>query len=273
MDASGYDHAPFIAEFYDFVVPYATRPDVRFYVDVAREYGGPVLELGCGTGRVLIPTARAGVDITGLDASERMLAVCRERLLVESPQTQSLARVQFGDMRNFDLGRMFRLVTVPFRAFQHLLVVDEQLGCLGAVVRHLAAEGRLVLDLFNPSIHNLAKLADGAESDEEPPFVLPDGRTVIRRHRILERDLVNQINSGELVYHVTHPDGRRERLVQPFRMRCLFRFEVEHLLARAGFAVEHVFADFDRSPYGAQYPGELIFVARRRLASRIPDAC
>ena len=102
--------------------------------------------------------------------------------------------------------------------------------------------------------------------------MLPDGRTVIRRHRILTRDLVNQINSGELVYHVTHPDGRRERLVHPFRMRCLFRFEVEHLLARAGFAVEHIFADFDRSPYGSQYPGELIFIARGQLANRIPDA-
>lgn len=202
-----------------------------------------------------------------------MLAVCRERLVVESPQTQSLARVYHGDMRNFDLRRRFRLVTIPFRAFQHLLIVDEQLGCLRAIRRHLTPEGRLVFDLFNPSIHNLAKRADGAETDEEPPFVLPDGRTVIRRHRILERDLVNQINRGELVYHVTHPDGRTERLAQPFRMRCLFRFEVEHLLARAGFAVEHVFADFDRSPYGSQYPGELIFIARRQLANGIPDAC
>jgi hypothetical protein len=72
------------------------------------------------------------------------------------------------------------------------------------------------------------------------------------------------VNSGELIYYVTHPDGRSERLVQPIRMRCLFRFEIEHLLARSGFAVEHVFADFDRSPYGSRYPGELIVIARRR---------
>src|SRR5262245_48448069 len=222
MDAGGYDQAPFIAEFYDFVVPYAARRDVGFYVDVAREYGGPVLELACGTGRVLIPTARAGVDITGIDTAERMLAVCRGRLLAESPQTQSRARVHRGDMRSFDLPRKFQLITIPFRAFQHLLGVDEQLGCLRAILRHFAPEGRLVFDLFNPSIHNLAKPADGAETDEEPPFVLPDGRTVVRRHRILARDLVNQINSGELVYHVRHPDGRRERLAHQFRMRCLF---------------------------------------------------
>jgi SAM-dependent methyltransferase len=273
MDAGGYDQAPFIAEFYDFVVPYSTRPDAGFYVDAAREYGGPVLELGCGTGRVLIPTARAGIDITGLDVSERMLAVCRERLLGESPQAQSLARVQHGDMRDFDLGRVFRLITIPFRAFQHVLLVDEQLGCLRAIRRHLVPEGRLVFDLFNPSIHNLAKPADGVEADEEPPFVLPDGRTVVRSHRILARDLINQVNSGELVYHVSHPDGRRERLAHSFKMRSFFRFEVEHLLARAGFSVEHVFADFDRSPYGSKYPGELIFVARAELPTSSRGFC
>jgi len=61
---------------------------------------------------------------------------------------------------------------------------------------------------------------------------------------------------------VTHPDGRQERLVHRLQMRCIFRFEAEHLLARAGFTVDHVYADFDRSAYGSQYPGELIFVAR-----------
>ena len=141
--------------------------------------------------------------------------------------------------------------------------MEDQLACLGAIRQHLVADGRLVFDCFNPSIHNLAKTADGAETDEEPSFTLPDGRTVVRRHRMLERDLINQVNTGELVYYVRHSDGREERLVHAFRMRCIFRFEAEHLLARAGCALEHVYADFARSPYGTQYPGELIFVARR----------
>jgi hypothetical protein len=170
-------------------------------------------------------------------------------------------------MRNFDLGRTFRLVTIPFRPFQHLITVEEQLACFSTIRRHLAAHGRLVFDVFNPSIYNLAKPADGAETDEEPPFTLPDGRTIVRRHRMVNRDLIQQVNTGELIYYVTHPDGRQERLVHPFQMRCIFRFEAEHLLARAGFIVDQVYSDFDRSPYGARYPGELIFVARRQLAS------
>jgi SAM-dependent methyltransferase len=262
VDPANYDHSAFIAEFYDHVTPYATRPDVGFYVDVARECGGPVLELGCGTGRVLIPTARAGIEIVGLDASERMLQRCRLRLEAEPPVVQARASLHRGDIRAFQLGRIFRLITIPFRPFQHLLTVAEQLACLAAIRRHLAPDGRLVFDVFNPSVHNLAKPVDGAETDEESPFTLPDGRTVIRRHRMLERDLVGQVNSGELVYYVTHPDGHQDRLVHPFQMRCIFRFEAEHLLARAGFVVDHVYSDFERSAYGSQYPGDLIFVAR-----------
>jgi len=132
-----------------------------------------------------------------------------------------------------------------------------------AIRRHLAPEGRLVFDVFNPSIHNLAKTVDPAETDEEPPFTLPDGRSVVRRHRMLERDLIRQVVAGELIYYVTHPDGRQERLVHAFQMRCIFRFEAEHLLARVGFNVDQVYSDFDRSPYGSRYPGDLIFVARR----------
>lgn len=263
VNASGYDLAPFIPEFYDHVPRYATRPDVDFYVRAAAESGGPVLELGCGTGRILIPTARSGVEIAGLDAAAGMLDACRRRLQAEPAEVRGRVRLHHGDLRSFDLGHSFRLLTIPFRPFQHLVTVEDQLACLGAIRRHLVPGGRLVFDCFNPSIHNLAKTADGAETDEEPRFTLPDGRTVVRRHRMLERDLINQVNTGELVYYVKHPDGREERLVHAFRMRCIFRFEAEHLLARAGFTLEQVYSDFDRAPYGSDYPGELIFVARR----------
>ena len=91
---------------------------------------------------------------------------------------------------------------------------------------------------------------------------MPDGRKVIRRHSIVSRDEANQVNYVELIYYVTHPDGRQERLVQAFPMRYLFRFEAEHLLARAGFEVEQLYADYDKSPFGSKQPGELIFVAK-----------
>jgi SAM-dependent methyltransferase len=262
MTQSGtYDEYMFIAELYDYVVPYQGRPDVGFFVEAAKESGGPVLEVGCGTGRVLIPTARAGIEITGLDLSGDMLEVCRRKLEAEPQEVRSSVRLVQGDMRRFELAQTFRLVTLPFRPFQHLTTVEDQLACLGCIRRALAEGGKLILDIFNPSMEALIKMNFGEEVGEEPEFSMPDGRKVIRRSKIVSRDTANQINYVELIHYVTHPDGRKERLVQAFPMRYLFRFEAEHLLVRAGFEVEHLYADYDKSPYGSKYPGELIFVA------------
>lgn len=255
------------ADFYDFVPLYRERPDVAFFVDLARESGGLVLEVGCGTGRVLIPAARAGITITGLDLSTRMLAVCRQRLAAEGEDVRGRVTLSVADMRDFDLGGQFSLVTLPFRPFQHLTTVADQIACLQTVYRHLLPGGCIALDLFNPSIPILADDTRLGGWGSEPEFALPDGRRVVRRFRLTDRDYFNQINQVEMIYAVTHPDERQEEFVHAFPMRYLFRFEAEHLLVRCGFEIEAVYGSYDRSPYGAtSYPGELIFVARR------PDA-
>ena len=252
------------AEYYDQVVPYGQRGDVDFYVDSAIESAGSVLEIGCGTGRVLIPTARAGLQITGLDLSTSMLRSCTERLAQEPEPVQRRATIVQADMRSFDLGSSFQLVTIPFRPFQHLMTVADQLACLKCIHRHLEPNGRLIFDVFNPSLDALSRTNFGEILGSEPEFVTDDGRRVVRSHRMRDIDRFNQINHVELIYDVTFPDGRQEREIDAFPMRWFFRFELEHLLDRAGFEVEAVYADFDKSPYGSKYPGELIFVARRQ---------
>lgn len=256
------DECAAIADLYDHVPLYRERPDVGFLVSAAREAGSPVLEIGSGTGRILIPTARAGLDIVGLDASPSMLAECRRRMQEEPAAVQARVELVQGDMRRFDLGRTFTLVTIPFRPFQHLLMVEDQLACLASISRHLRPGGKLILDLFNPSLDALANGALG-RLVHEGEFSVPDGRRVTRRSRVESRDRFTQISQIELIYDVVHPDGRAERLVHAFGMRHLFRFEAEHLLARAGFEVEHLYSGYDKQPYGATYPGELIFVARK----------
>jgi hypothetical protein len=192
-----------------------------------------------------------------------MLAVCRERLKEEPPEVQSKVQLVEADMRQFSVGQAFPLVTTPFRPFQHLTTVEDQMLCLKCIHRHLVKAGRLIFDIFNPSLESLTRDDVGQEGGEEPEFTTPDGRRVVRRHKIVSRDRFNQINYVELIYYVTHPDGREERLVHAFPMRYLFRFEAQHLLARCGFEVEQVCADYDKSPYGSKYPGELIFVAKK----------
>ncbi len=108
-----YRDLPFVAEIYDFVGRHQDRADIDFYVEAAREAQGAVLELGCGTGRVLLPIARAASEIFGLDISSYMLRRCRERLARESAEVQARVHLVHADMRSFELSRRFRLATTP----------------------------------------------------------------------------------------------------------------------------------------------------------------
>lgn len=260
-DAGGYQSNPLVAQLYDQVIPYRERPDVAFFVQEAEEIGGPVLEVGCGTGRVLIPTAREGIPITGLDLSSHMLDVCRQGLAEEPGGVQERVNLIEGDMRDFDLGRKFKLITTPFRPFQHLLTVEDQLRCLNCIRRHLAPDGVFILDIFNPSLKGITADNLGQEVGAEPLFTTPDGIKVRRFNKTNARDHTNQILDVELIYYLTYPDGKEERIVHAFQMRYLFRFEAEHLLSRAGFQILDLFSDYSRAPYGTVDPGELIFRA------------
>jgi len=262
-DTGGYQSNPLVARLYDQVIPYRERPDVKFFIEAAVESGGPVLEVGCGTGRVLIPVARAGITITGLDLSTYMLDVCRAALQDEPGEIQERVTLVQGDMRNFDLGREFSLVTTPFRPFQHLITPEDQIQCLENIHRHLEPGGVLILDIFNPSLAGITADNIGQEVGAEPEFTTPEGIKVRRFNQTNKRDHFKQVLDVELIYYLTHPDGKEERIVHAFQMRYLFRYEAEHLLARCGFEVLNLYADYEKNPYGSCYPGELIFVAKK----------
>ncbi len=241
------EYSVFFAEFYDHTPLYRTRPDIAFYVDEARA-AGSVLELGCGSGRILIPTAAAGVPITGLDLSEAMLARCREKLAAQPPDVRARVCLVHASMTDFDSPERFALVTTPFRAFQHLISIDDQLKCLRCVHRHLAPGGRLILDMFQVNPAGLGDPAWMREREDTPETKLPDGRSFRRAARITAFHRAEQVNDVEFVVYVTYPDGRTERHTESFPFRYFFPKEVEHLLARAGFRVVTVYGDFNRSP-------------------------
>ncbi len=259
---TGYDNR-FIAETYDFVVPYRERRDVDFFVDMAQEAHGAVLELGCGTGRILIPTAKSDVDITGLDLSSEMLTVCRNSLDKASSVIRRRVNLIEADMRDFSIDQKFSLITIPFRAFHHLIEAKDQIACLSCVYKHLQNGGRLILDLFNPSLPYIYDKRFRKVKEEEAPFMLPDGREVRRLSRLISSDLVNQVIDIEFIYEWKNEKGKLKHRTHPFKMRYLFRYEVEHLLARTGFSLETVYADYKKSPFGSEYPGELIVIAKK----------
>jgi SAM-dependent methyltransferase len=257
---SGYDAVEIIGELYDHVPVYKARHDVDFYADEARSASGGILELGCGTGRVLIPIARLGKRITGIDSSPLMLAQCKTPLAAEPAAVREMATVEAGDMRNLDLGRTFSLVTVPFRPFQHLISVADQIAALRSVHRHLEPGGRLVFDVFNPNPRYFVDEHRADEHEDTPETPLPNGRAFRRTGCVPAIYMTDQYSEVELIYYVRNADGTTERLVQAFPMRWFWRYEIEHLLARCRFRLEAVFGDFDRSPLTDASP-EMIFIA------------
>ena len=138
------------AEYYDF--DHDTQIDVEFYLDYARQCGSPILELACGTGRVLVPLAEMGFEIYGVDLSENMLAACHRK--VRDKQLVDRAHLTLANMATFDLPRRgFALVYVPVRSFMHLYTQDDQLACLRRAYEHLRPGGTFIVDVYAPDFN------------------------------------------------------------------------------------------------------------------------
>lgn len=247
-------YGPVTARYYDaaYAVHPALGPDVQFYRSLAREAAGPVLELGCGTGRTLLPIAADGIPCTGVDASQAMLNALRAK---QPPRTLRLA---CATMQSFDLGAdRFTLIFSAFRAFQHLYTVEDQLACLARVRRHLAPGGLLAFDVFNPRLSRIGLL-------EEPEFEelrFPHEGDEIVRYTSLTRDLGRQVQHVRMRYERRRGGEVVGNDVVEFDMRWFYRFEVEHLLARAGFELLALYGDFDKSPFTGASPA-IIALAR-----------
>jgi ubiquinone/menaquinone biosynthesis C-methylase UbiE len=249
-DSPGDSYESIIARHYDELYAVMRDPsgDVAFYGALARASGGPVLELGCGTGRTLLPIARAGIACVGVDASPAMLAVLRQKA---PPPNLELVEAR---MEQLDLpDRRFRLVTCPFRAFSHLLDVESQLAALRAVRRHLEPSGTFALDVFDPKLAHIARL-------EEPEYLAAtfhDAGREVQRWDIVRRDPTRQVMTIGFRFASAAPELCG---VGEIQMRWFYRFELEHLLARAGFCELQFFGGFDRRPWAAG--GETIALAR-----------
>lgn len=276
MSSEGiYDTVQDFGVLYDEVPAYAARPDVEFYLAEAARHAPPsgtVLDLGCGTGRLLIPLARAGHLVTGVDRSPAMLERCRDRLAQESAEVRARAALHEGDVRDFAApplssrtvpttgGAGFRLAIAPFRILQHLVTTADQLRCLAMVRHHLAPGGRFAFDVFNPDFVLMA--ADrSAEAEDTPERPLGDGRFFRRTVRVRRVRGVEQVSEVELIYYV-RSGNTVTRIVQAFEMRWYTAAELEHLLHRSGFAVDAMYGDFDRGELRDGAP-EIVVVARR----------
>jgi ubiquinone/menaquinone biosynthesis C-methylase UbiE len=261
MDADQEYANQFYALTYDSVVK-DWPGEIDFYRDMAltaHASGQKVLEIASGTGRIAIRLAQAGVDITGLDRSPYMLTVAQGK----SAGMENIRWVQT-DMRAFDLKETFGLALIPGHSFQNLNTPNDQAACLTAIRRHLVPGGVLVVHLDHQDPAWLGVLNGAFEPADE--FTHPQSGRLVRAYNAWDYERATQ--TAVLITRWEEVDqlGQVVDVIErgPLRLHCLFRFEMEHLLARAGFEVEALYGDFTRAALDED-SSEMIWVARRPL--------
>jgi SAM-dependent methyltransferase len=218
---------------------------VQYYVGLAQRYGGPVLEYGAGNGRIALPIARHGVEITGVDHSGPMLADFRRRLREEPEEVRQRVRLLKGDMRKTRItGRKkFQLVLCTFNTALHLYERRDVEAFLARVREHLAPGGLFVVDLSIPSMADL--LRDPAKAYKAPSFKHPSaGHVGYEEH--FDYDPVRQICF--VLMEFLPRDKSVPSFATPLAHRQFFPREWEALLTYNGFDVERVFGDFHGGP-------------------------
>jgi SAM-dependent methyltransferase len=235
--------------------------DMPLYMDLAATSGGRVLEVACGSGRLLLPLVRAGHHLVGVDVSPHMLAVARQKLERERLQAELVE----ADMRTFDVHDRgpFDLAIVAVKSFAYLTEQADQLACLERINAHLRPGGVLAIDFLNPQPEWVGA-APGSMRDDLLQRSEEHGLTVSRVESVVTTDAARQVRVIRSAYEVIDDHGAvvAKRFVE-WSYRYTYRFEAEHLLARGGFEIQAVYGGYGREPFTSDSQS-VVFVAGRR---------
>jgi len=247
------------AEYYDLVCQYVgpAEQDVLFIRGLCAEYGGPVLEVCVGTGRVAIPLASDGFKVTGVDRDENMLARCREKLALQPSAVQKRLQLVKADMRDFKLKDKFRTAFIAFNSLLALTTREDQIACLSRIREHLEkGQGRFILDIFNPNLEYLTR-GPGYKHQE---YIFTDEATGIIHdlEALIRYDEAAQVST--ILYEITHtkPDGSSTREIKELKMKMLFPDELMLLLDHCGFKVLHRWGNYERDEFKSGMGKQLV---------------
>lgn len=229
------DYPEYFARFYDIIYDsMRSHVDTEFYMNRIQQTHGPVLEIGCGTGRFFCQAIKQGVDIYGIDISKSMTDV-----LLSKIEREHHKRISIQGAADFCFPFKFDLIIAPFRIYSHLLTVKEQLSALNNAYDHLCEEGRLIFDLYVP---DPVMIAGGLTNAVDFEGEYKPGKKLSRRVD-MKADIVNQIS--DIIMTFKWEEKGREKLEKwNFKFRFYFRFEIEHLIARSKLTLEKIYGDF-----------------------------
>ena len=212
--------------------------DITFYINKVIDYGEPVLELACGTGRVTIPIAKKGISITGLDLLNTMLTEAKRK----SKETGVEIEWIEADMTNFNLNKKFNLILMPGCAFNWFLDLKSVEKYLICVKRHLNPNGGLIFDAFNPDLNLLVR--DPSKTYPNAKYQDPDGGGLIIVSENTKYDKATQINKVRLSYSISD-----KTITNELKLRIFFPLELDAILKYNGFEINAKYGDFDQTPF------------------------
>jgi len=249
------------AKYYDFQkIPYN---DIPFYIERVPSPYASILELGCGTGRVLVPLANYCDFIHGLEISEAMLNICQRKLEKENIP-RSKVRVEVADITDFRLGRKFDFIIAPYRVFQNLETDEQVDGFFKCIREHLAADGSCILNVFKPlrSREALIKEWTGCEGENLYSDIVVEGKRVTAHERRLGIDKEKCVIYPALIYRLYDGDVLEDEQVLEIAMRCYWPDEFEKLIAEHGFEIINRWGGYENELYGQG--DELVIQFRER---------
>ncbi|MCI0617529.1 class I SAM-dependent methyltransferase [bacterium] len=233
--------------------------DLERYRELVTEQGGPVLELGCGTGRVAIPLARQGFEVTGVDLSPAMLARFKLALDQESQEVANRIRLIEQDVTRLDLGNRFNIGIFAFNSLLCITDFYDQCAALRSVAHHLNARAKLLIDIVNP-----LKLKIQGDPDPKPFYTRKDRNSgnIYTRFAMVgpfETDHRQQLYGW---YDEINPEGFVKRRFYALYWRPIFRFEIELMLREAGLEILQIEGGHRKEPYTSQSPRMFIIAQK-----------
>jgi SAM-dependent methyltransferase len=240
------------------------RADVTFYRELAKQRGGPILDLGCGSGRALIPLARDGHHVTGIDQSDSMLAKLRARVADLPVAAKHRIAVAKGELCTFSVDGKFNLAFATFNVLEHLYTRGELAACLARVAAHLSPGGAFAFDVQMPDLAWLIR--DPAKRWAKTRFTDPSTKRAMYYSTNHDYEPVGQIANIRLYYEPV--DGRGPTKIVKLSQRKYFPAELEALVAHAGFRVVERYGDFAWKPLDGTAESQVLIcepVPRRKI--------
>lgn len=230
--------------------------DIPFYQRRIQEYGQPVLELACGTGRLTIPLKQSGIDIDGIDASPNMLAHAR----LKARQANLQISLFQDDVRQFIRDRRYSVILFPFNSIAHLHSIDDFVACMSCVKRHLNPGGVMIIDMFIPDCRYLVR--DPLGRFPVATYDDPNGNGTVVVTESNRYDPSTQIN------HIVwwSKIGSKPEIAVENNMKMYFPIEFDALFRLTGCHILQRYGDYSDTPFGPESGKQLMVVSPANLS-------